>query len=107
MAPDRQEALFDCLMRERVALLEGDFDTLEKLEVEKAKLLSDVKVEVDDSLREAAEHNLTLLSAAADGITSARRRLSELRDAGNGFATYGANGDRETERRFKTLGRKL
>lgn len=98
--PDPIEALDDLLDRERVAVLRGDLNTLVRMAPEKERLLSRLAGASGTPgrfarLREKADRNQHLLTAVANGIDQARRRLKRGREApAPGLSTYSAGGER-------------
>lgn len=94
MTDDALAALADCLERERAALLDGDFGTLERIEPEKAALLASVTGPWPEPIATATRRNQALLAAAAEGIKAGAMRLAELRQVSAGYVTYSADGRR-------------
>ena len=92
------------LEEERRCLLAGDLAGLESLAAEKLALAGTLgasrnrrtAVAEGDAARLGAEvhRNQRLLEAAAEGLRSAMRRVTELRNLHRGRGTYGAGGFR-------------
>jgi len=94
-------ALEDLLMRERTAILAGQFDVLERLATEKQRLVGLVAQQNADGeslsrLRHLAERNGKLLAAMDRGIKAATRRIEVLRKGPGTLQTYNASGQRQT-----------
>ncbi len=96
-----------CLLRERAALLEGDFAALARLEGEKSALVAEAGAIEDRRIRDLANRNNVLLRAAGEGLKAAHARLGDLRDAKNGFSTYGSDGARRESSEPHRTGRKV
>ncbi len=91
------EALEDLLEKERAAILDGRFDSLERLAVEKERLVKSVADSGRSGLvglRNRAERNRALLIAMGAGVKSAIQRIEGLRGAGKLLQTYDAAGQR-------------
>ena len=86
------------LEQERRCLLSGDLAGLEALAAEKVALAGSLGLAADRRdvarLGAAAQRNQRLLEAAAEGLRSAMRRVTELRNLHRGRGTYGAGGFR-------------
>ncbi|SPH23454.1 hypothetical protein DEA8626_02517 [Defluviimonas aquaemixtae] len=83
------------LAEERLAVRLGDLGTLDALAARKADILERLAAEASAAphetlarVKELAAANQTLLSAALDGLRSARARLTAIRDASSRFDTY-------------------
>lgn len=99
-APAILDALEDFLERERGLILAGDLDRLGRLLPHKADLLERLQgTGADpaalDRLRNGADRNQRLLSAAARGIRSVTRRLQGMKDGQARFTTYDPTGMRQ------------
>ncbi len=88
------------LARERVALLKGDFATLDSLAPLKESLFTDLVAATDAAADVAAlrridralGHNKSLLCAAIAGLRDGAARITVLQQAQDGFATYDRDG---------------
>ena len=107
MAREVRDRLEACLMRERAALLAGDFAALARLEDEKSALVAAAGALDDRRIRDLADRNNVLLRAAGEGLKAAQARLADLRDAKHGFSTYGADGSRRDAPAPHRTGRKV
>lgn len=90
-------ALSDVLDKERKAILDSDFEALAKLMTYKEALLprvvqANLPAHVLAPLKLQSEANNRLLAAAANGIKSAKSRLTALRRPAASFTTYGPAG---------------
>ena len=97
---DTDKALEDLLMRERAAILSGEYDRLEAFVSEKERLLNALaKTRTDPSvlarLREQTERNGILYDAMRAGIGSALDRLRALKDPDPVLRTYDESGRRQ------------
>ena len=91
---DEVERLLD---DERAALVSGNLPAIEEIAARKAALadrLAGARVasETLAALKRRAEENAALLDAAARGLRTATRRLSEIRSANGPLRTYGQDG---------------
>lgn len=88
--------LLQCLMEAREALLSGDFASLTNL-TERTENALELGAHVSEPtllrLRTVAEENRDLLESALRGIRAAKRRASDLTEAGR-FSTYEQGGKR-------------
>ena len=90
--------LEDLLDRERGALIEGDFDEIERLLVRKSELIhaigTDENVEAAELeiARKKISANRTLFDEALTGIRSVSARLEALRALRGGPVTYDVRG---------------
>lgn len=96
-AQDTHVALEDLLMREREAIMSGQYDRLQKLTVEKESLLNALtKTRVDQKvltrLREQTERNGILLDAMRAGVGSALDRVRALQEPKPALQTYDQSG---------------
>ncbi len=96
------EAMLALLETEHAAIQGGDFADLEQLALDKSDLLARLESaeppapEVLGRLRAAAARNARALEAAGRGLRAARRRITELVNAGSGRESYDARGRRVT-----------
>ncbi len=93
MTAERLSALLDT---ERRAILDADFDRIDALSGEKARLLGRIGRESPVTLRRLAAQvgrNQRLLLAAREGLRDGASRLGAIR-AGAGFCAYGRDGSR-------------
>lgn len=91
-------ALEDLFMRERAAILGGRFDLLERLIVEKERLVAAIQKNPAMSghlirLRGMAEKNRQLLTAMERGVRAAADRVESLRRKPATLKTYDASGN--------------
>lgn len=98
---DTHAALKDLLIRERTAILSGDYSRLEAFGTEKERLMNALsKVRTDPKiladLREKAARNGLLYDAMRAGVGSALERLKQLREPAQPLSTYDKAG-RKTE----------
>ena len=104
------EALEDLLEKERTAILDGRFDSLERLAAEKERLVKSVADSGGPGLvglRTRAERNRALLMAMGSGVKAAIQRIEGLRRAGAPLHTYDASGQRTAMAGpFETFGRR-
>ena len=94
---DAVDALTDILERERAAVLDGRFDVLERLMVEKERLVGAVAQAGSSTgslarLKAALDRNGMLLAAMRAGVAAAHKRVKVLRDGPAPLATYDASG---------------
>lgn len=96
------EEIRKVLEAERISLLSGDFDTLEKLIARKAILVDkmtsqnpDVSKHLLEELSLKARHNESLLVSARRGLQSAMAQLKQLSD-GESQKTYSREGRRKS-----------
>ncbi len=94
---DPADALIDFLDRESTAILSGRFDVLERLSVEKERLLQDISrsalsPETLLQLRQRAERNGNLLAAMRTGVAAAQARIKSIRRGTGMLTTYDADG---------------
>ncbi|MDJ0825616.1 MAG: hypothetical protein QNJ16_08945 [Rhodobacter sp.] len=94
------DGLLDLLERERVAVLDGRFDQLERLTAEKERLLQAIPGPNTDmtelaQLKKLGERNAALLSAMQSGVRSAIRRIEAFRSGPASLQTYTASGQRQ------------
>lgn len=93
MTAERLSALLDA---ERRAILDADYDRIDALSGEKARLLGRIGRESPVTLRRLAAQvgrNQRLLLAAREGLRDGASRLGSIR-AGTGFRAYGRDGSR-------------
>ena len=91
------EALEELLEKEREAILDGRFDSLERLAAEKERLVTSVAESGAPGLvglRVRAERNSALLEAMGAGVKAAIRQIEGLRGLGAPLQTYDASGQR-------------
>ncbi|WP_172297659.1 hypothetical protein [Pseudoruegeria sp. HB172150] len=93
------ETLDEILDRERAAILEGQFDVIERLTPAKERALDRLKRRPPDGvalgqLRGKVERNGRLLEAMRAGLASAQERLKALRERPSALRTYDAKGRR-------------
>jgi len=98
---DTHVALEELLNQERAAILNGQYDKLERFIDEKERLLNALaKTRVDPKilsrLREQTERNGILYDAMRSGIGSALDRLKSMKEPGPALKTYDKTG-RQTE----------
>ena len=94
------KAIDDHLLKERAALLAGDFARLAELSDRKTPLFralstSGLEPPVLQRIAETVRRNQVLLAATIAGIKEASARIEGYR-AGHGFLTYGKEGLRES-----------
>lgn len=94
-------ALLTILDNERKLILGGDLHALPELAQAKANALSQLKLQplTQDqlaTLQSTSARNQSLLSAAANGIRAAQKRLEALRNPDQGVKTYTRTGAAET-----------
>ncbi|ARE40390.1 hypothetical protein RGUI_2249 [Rhodovulum sp. P5] len=100
MTLDKADEIADVLERERVALRNADFKSLNKLSDEKERLFADLgdtpfaDAETLKRLLDMAKRNETLLDAVRRGIDSAAQRLKRLREPAEPLDTYSQTGQR-------------
>lgn len=97
---DVRGRLASLLEQEREAMLTGRFDDLGNLIQEKARLISVIEAgnPSPDSLvaiRQDADRNARLLSAALRGFRDASARIKQVRDGTAEFNTYSQSGLRQ------------
>jgi hypothetical protein len=82
------------LGEERGLILSGQFDRLAALQTRKEAVLLGLRLRPQDAHKIATEISINqrLLSAAKDGVDSARRRLNELAEAQTTLKVYGPRG---------------
>lgn len=94
----KAERLEQVLDRIHAAVVAGDLVQVRGLAGEVDSLLADLPRLQDqglaDRLRAKAARNATCLQAAARGVRAARRRMTEIRAAQDGLATYDGQGKR-------------
>lgn len=97
------DAFEDLLDEERVLLLNGSIEDLDRLSELKASLVRELKANMTAEqsedcalvrVRTKAQRNAQLLGAAAKGIVSVRDRLAAMKQGANALSTYGAQGER-------------
>lgn len=98
-AQNTQDALADVMRRERAAILNGAFDTLEALTNEKERLINALSksrpsADVLDSLKEQSERNTVLLDSMRTGIATALDRIRTIRQPRSTLRTYDQSGRR-------------
>ena len=79
------------------ALLAGDFDQLNALSNDLARIMQTVAVTTETEarlIRQKASRNTACLAAALQGIRAAQRRIKDLREAATGHRTSGPAGQR-------------
>jgi hypothetical protein len=96
-AQDTHQALEDLLLRERDAILSGKYDGLEKMVIEKERLLnalSRTRLEprILEHLKEQSERNAVLFDAVRAGIGSALERLRAIHEPAAPLKTYDQSG---------------
>ncbi len=87
------EMLADLLLQTRTALLDGDFEALDRLAQETEAMLADPQVEDERDLawlRAMADENAVLIEASARGVIAAKNRLARPQ----AFSTYDSQGQR-------------
>ena len=89
--------LLKLLNREREAIIQADFLTVDHCVVEKETLLSALKnspmvAGALTQIRSALEENQTLLASAIAGVQAARTRVAELKDVRMGLRVYDQTG---------------
>jgi hypothetical protein len=89
--------LLELLNREREAIIQADFLTVDHCVVEKETLLSALKnspmvAGALTQIRSALEENQTLLTSAIAGVQAARTRVAELKDVRMGLRVYDQTG---------------
>lgn len=93
-------ALDEVADRERLAILDGDFDALADITLRKAALIErlDGAASPDmkplTTLHAKLARNQELLNSAMQGLRSVQARLVALREARDGLRTYDASGQR-------------
>lgn len=92
-AQDTHVALEELLLKEREAIMNGQYDRLERMTVEKESLLkalskTRLEAEVLARLREQTERNGILLDAMRAGVGSALERLRAIQEPSPGLQTY-------------------
>ncbi len=97
MDESANKKLMKLLLRERAALLVGDFGSVVALFPKKEELLVDlertkVRQNQMEQLRTELSGNQILLAAALDGIGNAQRRLNELEKVRNNLTVYDQSG---------------
>ena len=90
--PNILNTLHDLLERERATLLSGQFSKLEQIAGEKSRVLTQItplqaSAELT-KLREMAQRNARLLTAAQRGLDGARDRLNAIQNRGSDLNTY-------------------
>ena len=91
------DALEDLLDREREAVLQGRFDVLDRLAVEKERLVRAVSKnstgpEALIRLKTASDRNGRLLEAMRAGVDAAQKRVRAMRNQKVSLQTYDAAG---------------
>lgn len=91
------QALTELLEKERAAILKAEFATLAQVSASKISLMKSVAKSTAterelETLKSLTERNSKLLAASAQGLRSARKRLSMLRAPKPAFQTYGPSG---------------
>lgn len=86
---------------EHAALLSGDLAALPGIVERKEQLAQSLTKEglpegALATLRTKSEHNAELLAAAAKGVRTVLRRVTEIRDANGPLKTYGQDGRQQT-----------
>lgn len=98
------DELGDLLDAERVHLLAGDFDRLERLAEQKEGLIERLSARDGDApardaalgpLREKLRRNSALLKSAEDGVRAVRARLRDMAEVEASLTTYSATGERK------------
>lgn len=93
------ERLEQMLDRINAAVVAGNLLQLSEMAGEVDSLISDLPQLQDqklaDRLRAKAARNAACLRAAARGVRAARRRMTEIRAAQDGLATYDGQGKRQ------------
>ncbi|MFT5629129.1 MAG: hypothetical protein ACI82I_002634 [Gammaproteobacteria bacterium] len=89
--------LLKLLSRERKAIIQADFLTVDQCVAEKEILLttltnSPLAAEALALIRIALEENQTLLTSAIAGVQAARTRVAELKDVRMGLRVYDQTG---------------
>ena len=89
--------LLELLNREREAIIQADFLTVDHCVVEKETLLSALKnspmvAGALTQIRSALEENQTLLTSAIAGVQAAQTRVAELKDVRMGLRVYDQTG---------------
>ncbi len=94
---DAGGALLDLLDREKAAILAGRFDSLDRMAVEKDRLVKAVtrtRLEplVLANLRERTERNGRLLEAMRAGVAAAQARVRKMQSGPEPLQTYDSTG---------------
>jgi len=94
---DASESLDDLLDRERLAVLNGRFDVLERMTAEKERLLRGFvqdgsSAEGLSRLRHKSERNSQLLEAMRAGVIAAQERLQAMQKKKDPLQTYDSSG---------------
>lgn len=99
--PDILNALSSVLVRERAAILDGDFTSLEALGDEKMALVDRIGRNVDGARLRAVfveiDRNQGLLRAAINGVGEVRVRLAAMRDVEQSLSVYSPWGIQKIE----------
>ncbi|WP_116133251.1 flagellar biosynthesis protein FlgN [Tropicimonas sp. IMCC34043] len=97
MNGDMVKDLAALLERERTALIGGRLDDLGGLVAEKQEIIARLAPYADSAglhgIRRLAHRNQLLLEAALRGVSAARLRLTEIRQAVRQFDTYTSEGE--------------
>ena len=92
------DALEELLDQERVALLKGDVDRINRAAARKEELVSkvdaltDIPSSVLTPLQDKLQRNQTLITHALDGIRAATQRIEDMRKARDSLQTYDQRG---------------
>lgn len=94
---DAHESLEDLLDRERLAVLDGRFDVLERMTAEKERLLRGFGRDSGSAdglsrLRLKSERNSQLLDAMRAGVIAAQDRLQAMQQKKDPLQTYDSSG---------------
>ena len=94
---DASGSLEDLLDRERLAVLDGRFDVLERMTAEKERLLRSVALDGASAeslarLRRKTERNSQLLDAMRAGVVAAQDRLKAMQKKKDPLQTYDSTG---------------
>ncbi|MCT4609256.1 MAG: flagellar protein FlgN [Pelagimonas sp.] len=98
---DVKQRLEDLLDQERQALLDGNFDQIEKLMEKKQELAEDLETqtlpqEALSPIKDGMRRNQELFDQALAGIRNVTARIDELRQLRRSMNTYDAYGRRFT-----------
>lgn len=92
------EVLEELLIKERIAILAGDFDALGQLMAEKERFASVTEIPKSNDrlaqVKRMADRNQVLLLAASEGIRTVTRLLARNKDSSL-FQTYSETGQRQ------------
>jgi flagellar biosynthesis/type III secretory pathway chaperone len=98
---DTVNSLEDLLDKERAALLSGNLDLIDRMSVQKEKLIDVLNLHGGSKIKKLAalnikvQRNQVLFESALDGIRSVAERLATMRRVKNSLDTYDAHGKRK------------